>query len=317
VSEVVKESRYGPTVRERTKLLAALLRTPDESLSTFAVANAIADGTADFQLRQLRDVLDALGRGLATSPDTPFWRQLNDVWALLHGKPLAAARAARPEGASPAHEADEDMSPWARASEENAATPPPAPGQPKAAPQSPWHSAARSADAAAPPGTPSAIAADTTPFPKAERAAAPQEDFRHEVMAATGPDSSDAPTLANDELDIDWKVHNPDLRYPAPDQNQTDAMVRVGLSGVWDVLDAAQDTLNWPLERVARLSAAVAAQHEHGEPSTDEICRRFKLANGDIVSATLRLWSLRFDDDEQLAREHARLVSQNRQKDPT
>ncbi len=101
---MTEESRFGPTVRERTKLLAALLRTPNDKLLTYAQAHTLAEDLDVVQLRKVRDLMDELGKGIKTTEADPFWRQLDALWSLLYGSPNAASPAppVAPAPAAPA-----------------------------------------------------------------------------------------------------------------------------------------------------------------------------------------------------------------------
>jgi hypothetical protein len=83
-------SRYGTATRERTKLLAALLQTPDEELSTLALAHELKLDLT--RLRMLRDILDALGEGLADAGSENYAEKVDRAWSLLCGRNANDAR---------------------------------------------------------------------------------------------------------------------------------------------------------------------------------------------------------------------------------
>ena len=96
-----KESRLGPLVRERTKLLAALMRTPDDGLLSFAQANNLSQHVELAQLIRIRDLLDTLGEGLHAEPDAAFWRGLDAALAQLEGSPSSGRAAPAPAPVPP------------------------------------------------------------------------------------------------------------------------------------------------------------------------------------------------------------------------
>ena len=93
---MAEESRLGPAVRERTKLLASLLRTPDDKLLTFIQSNGISEDVDVGGVRQVRDIMDALGKGLSSESDDPFWTRLDAASAAL-----SLTAAVRPSPANP------------------------------------------------------------------------------------------------------------------------------------------------------------------------------------------------------------------------
>ena len=278
---MTEESRLGPAVRERTKLLAALLRTPDDKFLTYLQANGLPEGIDQNQLRHVRDVMDALGKGLRSAASDPFWRQLDALWSLLLGPPGAAAGPAL--GAA-------------------AIAPPPPIAAPLVVAPPP-------AAAFAPPAEP-ALDEPHTPLPDDAVTAIRRRDFRHKVMRDKPPQRAPSgQATAPDE----WKPHAPQVRSPELGQLETAGVI--GNETLEAGLDALRGALTWPLERIAQLCADLANQRAQGQPTIDEICRRFDLPTELILNNVMRLWQNRLDEDQELAREHARLVLQFRQND--
>ncbi len=295
---MTEESRYGPAVRERTKLLAALLRTPDEKLLTYIQANDLAEHINQSQVRQVRDVMDALGIGLNRPPSDPFWHQLDAVWSLLFGPPGAAQAAT-----SGAH----------AAAPQPVAAPPAVPPQPVAAPPPivPPEAAPAPPQPAGSP-QPAEPTNEEALMPTSENAvtAVRKRDFRHQVMEDKPPQREPSAPAAPAAPDA-WKPPAALIRSPTPGQLQTEA--RVESNDLKASLEAVRGALGWPLERIAQLCAALANQRAQGEPHIDEICRSFNLPDETILNNVMRLWQRRLDEDQELAREHARLVLKFRQ----
>ncbi len=223
------ESRFGSAVRERTKLLAALLRTPNDGLLSFAQANELSERLSVQELERARALLDALGEGLRAEPDDPFWRRLEAALAILVGE------------AAPAPEA-----------------PPPVP----------------------PPLL--------VPPPR-------------------------APTTLAEKRPEGWRPHDPRVRRPEPDQEET-AVLETGKEGTLKIL-AATTAATWPLKRVVRLEAAYASYCERGEPRIADICQFFDLPHEKAVRVALGAWRRRFEEDEELAAERDRLLGPRKRDD--
>lgn len=97
------ESRNGSTVRERTKLLAALMRTPDDRLLDLAEAAELPVDIDPSRMRCVRDILDELAKGLARPGPDPFWARLEGALSQLRGgvQPAAGVPPARLHAAAP------------------------------------------------------------------------------------------------------------------------------------------------------------------------------------------------------------------------
>lgn len=234
-------SRLGPLVRERTKLLAALMRTPDDGLLTFAQAHNLSEEIEIEHLVRVRDLLDVLAAGLHQDPNDPFWDRLDAALAQLQGRGLSA------HGVAP--------------------VPPP----------------------------PVAVA------PVPESPSAP--DFRHEVMETNPPVRKPATSRKRRRA---WKPANPNVRRPAPDQENTE-LLETGMAGTLK-LPASTPTADWPLKKVVRLEAAYTAYVDKGDPSIEDICQFFELPNERAIRIALEVWRRRIEQDEELAAEHDELL---------
>jgi hypothetical protein len=170
---MTKESRYGPAVRERTKLLAALMRTPDDGLLTFAQANELSEALDLRDLERARDLLDAVGRGLRADAGDAFWQRLEAALAILEGEePVTAA----------------------------VPPPPPAAAAPPAAVPS----------AAVPSAAVPSAAVPSAAVPSAASPAAARPDFRHDVMDKAPPPRSKSAGAPQPWRPHDPKVRRPE-----------------------------------------------------------------------------------------------------------